>query len=123
MASIPFFRYTSFPSMATSQATADFILGKLRHPDRFSVRSMFGEFALYANGKTVGFICDNLLYNIKILPASRDLEPLCEKAPAYPGSKLYYLVEETQLSTLPNLPAILFAIAGATPAKKKKSRK
>lgn len=108
--------------MASSQATANFILDKLRHPGQFSVKSLFGEFALYANGKTVGFICDNLLY-VKILPASRDLEPLCEKAPAYPGSKPYYLIEETQLSTLPNLPAILFAIAKAIPAKKKKARK
>ena len=108
--------------MATKKATAEFILGKLRHPGHFSVRAMFGEFALYANGKTVGFICDNLLY-VKILPASRDLELLCEKASAYPGSKLYYLVEETQLSTLPKFPAILFAIAEATPAKKRKLRK
>ena len=83
---------------------------------------MFGEFALYANGKTVAFICDNLLY-VKILPASRALESLCEKALPYPGAKPYYLVEETQLSTLPNLPSILFAIAEATPAKKKKARK
>jgi TfoX/Sxy family transcriptional regulator of competence genes len=108
--------------MATTKATADFILNKLRHPEHFSVRSMFGEFALYANGKTVGFICDNLLY-VKILPASKELEPLCEPAPPYPGAKLYYLVEETQLSTIPNLPAILFAIAESTPVKKKRVRK
>jgi TfoX/Sxy family transcriptional regulator of competence genes len=108
--------------MATKKVTADFIMDKLRHPEHFSVKSMFGEFALYANGKTVGFICDNLFY-VKILPASCDLDSLCEKAPPYPGAKLYYLVEETQLSTLPNLPAILFAIAEATPAKKKKARK
>jgi len=108
--------------MATRKVTADFILDKLRHPGQFSMRSMFGEFALYAKGETVALICDNLLY-VKILPASRDLEPLCEKAPPYPGAKPYYLVEETQLSTLPNLPSILFAIAEAIPAKKKKARK
>lgn len=60
---------------------------------------------------------------LRSFPPSRDLEPQCEKAAAYPGSKLYYLVEETQLSTLPNPPAILFAIAKASPAKKKKTRK
>ena len=108
--------------MATKKATADFILTKLRHPGLFSVKSMFGEYALYANGKTVAFICDDLLY-VKILPASKELEPLCEQAPPYPGAKPYYLVEETQLSSLPNLPAILFAIAEATPAKKKRARK
>ena len=83
---------------------------------------MFGEFALYADGKVVALICDNLLY-VKILPASRDLDSLCEKAPPYPGAKPYYLAEETQLSTIPNLAAILFAIGDAAPAKKKKFRK
>jgi TfoX/Sxy family transcriptional regulator of competence genes len=108
--------------MATQKATADFILCKLRHPKRFSVKSMFGEFALYADRKVAGFICDDLLY-VKILPVSQELEPLCEKTPPYPGAKLYYLVEETQLSTLPNLPTILFAIADTLPVKKKKARK
>jgi TfoX/Sxy family transcriptional regulator of competence genes len=108
--------------MATQQPTVDFILSKLRDPKRFSARAMFGEFALYADGKVVALICDNLLY-VKILPASKELDSLCEKAPPYPGAKPYYLVEETQLSTLPNLSAILFAIADTLPNKKKKARK
>jgi TfoX/Sxy family transcriptional regulator of competence genes len=108
--------------MASQKQTVDFILSKLREPKRFSARSMFGEFALYADRKVVALICDNLLY-VKILPASRELDSLCEKAPPYPGAKPYYLVEETQLSTLPNLSAILFAIANALPDKKKKAPK
>jgi TfoX/Sxy family transcriptional regulator of competence genes len=106
--------------MATQKETADFILHKLRDSTRFSVRAMFGEYAIYANGKVAGFICDDLLY-IKIVPASKDLEPICEKGPPYPGAKPYYIVEEVQLSTIENLPNILTAVANSAPQKKKKT--
>jgi TfoX/Sxy family transcriptional regulator of competence genes len=108
--------------MATQKETIEFILGKLRHGDRFSARAMFGEYALYADGKVVALICDDRLY-IKILPASKELEPLCEKGEPYPGAKPHYVVEEGQLSTLEKLPAILFTVAKAVPAKKKSGRK
>ena len=79
--------------MATKKASAEFILEQLGHPDRFSVRSMFGEFALYADGKPVAFICDDQLF-VKIMDESAVLERRCERAPAYTGSKDYYLVPE-----------------------------
>ena len=95
--------------MATQKETVQFILEKLRDPKRFSARAMFGEYALYADGKVVALICDDRLY-VKILPASAELEDLCEKGRPYPGAKPHYLVEEGQLSTLPNLAGILFSI-------------
>lgn len=79
---------------------------------------MFGEYALYFDGKVVGLICDDQLY-IKILPASQDLEAICSKDSAYPGSKPYYLVEEDQLNTIDNLPEILSKISESLPEKKK----
>ena len=108
--------------MATQKETIEFILGKLRHTDRFSARAMFGEYALYADGKVVGLICDDRLY-VKIIPASKELESLCEKGEPYPGAKPHYVVEEGQLFTLEKLPAILFAVAKAVPVKKKSRRK
>jgi TfoX/Sxy family transcriptional regulator of competence genes len=83
---------------------------------------MFGEYALYADGKTVAFICDDTLF-VKILPASVTLENVCEKGPCYPGSKDYYIVTEDQLSSIETLPEILLAIAAATPEKKKRVKK
>jgi TfoX/Sxy family transcriptional regulator of competence genes len=103
--------------MATQQETVDFILAKFRDPQRFSVRKMFGEYAFYCDGKVVGLICDDRLY-VKIVPASRELEPLCEKGEPYPGARPYYLVEEGQLGTLVNLPSILADIAASLPKKK-----
>ncbi len=107
--------------MSTQKDTVEFLLEKLGD-SRFTVRSMFGEYALYASGKTVAFVCDDLLY-VKILPASAALENVCEKGPPYPGAKPYYIVEEPQLSSIEDLPAILFAIAQSLPAKKNTSKK
>ncbi len=108
--------------MATQKETVDFILKKLRDPERFSARAMFGEFALYCDGQVVALICDDLLH-VKLLPASKELEPLCEQGPPYPGAKPHYIVEEVQLSTITNLPAILASIANTRSKKPKKVRK
>jgi hypothetical protein len=80
---------------------------------------MFGEYALYADGKVVALVCDDLLY-VKIVPASQELAPVCEKGNPFPGAKDHYLVEEVHLSTVPNLPGILFSVAESVKAKKGK---
>lgn len=111
--------------MATKKATAEFILEQLGHPDRFSVRSMFGEFALYADGKPVAFICDDQLF-VRIMDESAALERRCERAPAYPGSKDYYLVPEDVITGDRKLPDLLLRIAGVLPlpkGRKKVARK
>jgi TfoX/Sxy family transcriptional regulator of competence genes len=109
--------------MSTRRETVDFILEKLGHsdrPDRFSVRAMFGEYALYADGKVVALICDDQLY-VKILPASATLETLYEKSEPYKGAKPCYLVEESQLSQIDGLADILCAIGEEVPERKKKN--
>lgn len=107
--------------MATQKETIEFILDKL-DDKRFTARGMFGEYALYANGKVVALVCDDLLY-VKILPASVSLERECEKGDPYPGAKPHYIVEESQLSSLEELPHILLDIAKSLPAKKKPAAK
>src|SRR4051812_26681894 len=104
--------------MATNSETIEFLLAKLRNAKRFSARAMFGEYALYADGKVVALVCDDLLY-VKMVPASSALEGLCEKGSPYPGAKPHYIVDEGQLSTITSLPEILFTIAAALPMKRK----
>ena len=106
--------------MATKRETADFLLAKLGHAGRFEARPMFGEFGLYADGRMVAVICDDQLY-VKILPASAVLATVCDQDTPYPGAKPHYLVEESQWTTLMELPAVLLAVAAALPEKKKKS--
>ncbi len=107
--------------MSTQKETVEFILEKLRHPERFRTWAMFGEYALYADGTVVALICDDQLY-VKIVPASQALEAICEKDAPYPGARPHYVVEEVQLSQLENLSEILFAIAKSLPAKKKSKK-
>jgi DNA transformation protein and related proteins len=98
--------------MATDQGTAEYILDTLNNLDDFSVRKMFGEYALYANGVVVALICDNQLY-VKVLPESAELADYCELAPPYDGAKDHYLVEEHLLHQIENLPEILTSIGEA----------
>ncbi len=107
--------------MATQAETIEFILDKLGSRRRFTARAMFGEYALYADGKTVALVCDDRLY-VKIVPASVALKDLCETDSPYPGAKPHYLVTEDQLSTLQELPDILCAVAASLPAKKAAKR-
>jgi DNA transformation protein len=107
--------------MSTQKETVEFILEKL-DDKRFTTRAMFGEYALYASGKVVALVCDDLLY-VKILPASSVLESSCEKGNPYPGARLHYIVEESQLSSIEDLPGILLEVAASLPAKKKAAKK
>ena len=104
-----------------SQVYQQFILEKLHSPKHFSARAMFGEYALYADKKVVALVCDDQLY-VKVVPASSDLEKICEKGSPYPGAKPHYIVEEDQLSKLQELPAMLLDISKSLPAPKKKKR-
>lgn len=108
--------------MGTSKGTAAFILEQLGLPERFSVKPMFGEFALYADGKAVAFICDDQLL-VKIMPESSLLKERCEKAPAYPGSKDYYLVPEDLITGERQLPGMLLRMAEVLPFPKGRKKK
>lgn len=102
--------------MATRPETVEFILGKLRPAERFRARAMFGEYALYADGKVAALVCDDQLY-VKIAPASAPLAELCERVAPYRGAKPYYLVEEWQLSSIDSLSGLLLAAAEKIPEK------
>jgi TfoX/Sxy family transcriptional regulator of competence genes len=103
--------------MSSQQETIDFILLKLSDPNTFAARGMFGEYALYCNGKVVALICDDTLY-VKILPASSGLESECEQGPPYPGAKLHYVVTEDMLADPTRIAEILIDIAKSLPVKK-----
>lgn len=86
-----------------------------------AVRPMFGEYAIYLQGKVLGFICDDTLF-LKDLPAARALLPGAELGEAYPGSKLY-IIAQPWLDEPEVLAAAARAIADALPAPKPKKPK
>jgi TfoX/Sxy family transcriptional regulator of competence genes len=80
-------------TMASDLNTVAFIADQSGLGTRLASRRMFGEYALYLNGKVIAFICDNKLY-LKPTDAGRALLGTPIEAPAYPGSKNYFLLEE-----------------------------
>lgn len=83
--------------MASDKAQLDFTLDQMAGAGALRARSMFGEYAVYCDGKVVALFCDNLLY-VKPTLGGRDFfarEGLAPtEAPPYPGAKNYFLVED-----------------------------
>ncbi|MFT3663804.1 TfoX/Sxy family protein [Piscinibacter sp.] len=79
--------------MASDIKTVAFIADQSGLGDRLAHKRMFGEYALYLNTKVVAFVCDDKLY-LKPTDAARALLGSPTEAPAYPGSKNYFLLEE-----------------------------
>jgi hypothetical protein len=67
----------------------------------------------------VGLICDDQLF-VKIMPETTALEVRSERAPAYPGSKEFYLVPEEVITGDRDLPAMLLHMASNLPFPKAK---
>jgi DNA transformation protein len=77
--------------MASKQATVDFISDQIANAGFITSRKMFGEYALYCDTKVVALICDDQLF-VKPTTAGRNFIENVEEAPAYPGSKMYFLI-------------------------------
>lgn len=59
---------------------------------RLSYKNMFGEYALYLDGKVVALACDDSLY-IKPSKAASSLAPDLPQGPPYPGAKDYPIAD------------------------------
>lgn len=79
--------------MATDLDFVEFVTGQIDNDKEVSYKKMFGEYALYCNNKVVGLICDNQLF-IKITKAGKVFVGDITEAPAYPGAKLSFLIED-----------------------------
>jgi TfoX/Sxy family transcriptional regulator of competence genes len=84
-------------------------------------RKMFGEYALYLDGKTVAFVCDDTLF-IKPTSGALALLPDAERGPAYPGSKDYIIGSEV-LDDPDLCVRVLQVVADDTPLPKPKAKK
>lgn len=107
--------------MATRKETTDYVLDQL-DPLPVRVRSMFGEYALYCDDKTVAFICDDTVFMKPTAVAEKLLGPET-MAPAYPGSKLYYAVPGDRLENREWFQALVQQTAETLPVPKPKKPK
>ena len=80
--------------MATSPSTVDYILDQLVSVGDIYVRKMFGEYALYCNGRVVGLVCDDTLF-IKITEEGRRfVGTQYTEGYAYKGAKVSMRINE-----------------------------
>ena len=106
--------------MGTRPDTIEHLLDALA-PLPLSAAKMFGEYALYLDGKVVALVCDDQLF-LKPTPGAQSALPDCPQASPYPGAKLHLLVTEALDDPDPVITA-LKAVAAETPAPKPKRPK
>ena len=79
--------------MASDKSFVEFVVDQIENVENVTSKSMFGEYAVFSNGKIFGLICDNKLF-IKPTEAGRSFIGEPNEAPPYPGAKLSFLIED-----------------------------
>src|SRR4051794_154097 len=105
--------------MASDQSFVEYISEQAGLGPALSHKKMFGEYALYLEGKVVGFVCDNQLF-IKPTEPGRELLGGVTEKPPYPRGKPHFLIEK-ELDDRELLPRLLRATARALPMPKLKT--
>jgi TfoX/Sxy family transcriptional regulator of competence genes len=109
--------------MATKQATVDYILDQLASIEGVASRKMFGEYALYAEGKVVALVCDDQLF-IKITEEGKVfVGDLYEEGAPYKGAKPWMRIDEGHLDDREWLTSLMRITAEHAPAPKPKKAK
>ncbi len=106
--------------MATGRDFVEHVRNQSGLADAISYKKMFGEYAIYLEGKVVAFACDNQLY-VKPTPEGRDILRTVSEHPPYPGAKLYFRVDD-EIDDRELLRRLLKATANALPPPKPSRR-
>ena len=107
--------------MASDLEFVQFITDQIDSDQEISYRKMFGEYALYCNGKVVGQICDNKFF-IKITEAGRAFAGEISEGFPYPGAKPAFLIED-QIEDRAWVSKLIELTEKALPKPKRKKKK
>jgi DNA transformation protein len=106
--------------MSTNQSTVNFILDQLTSVGNVSARKMFGEYALYCDGKVVGLVCDDTLF-IKITgPGKTFVGEYYQEGNAYNGAKTSMIIDEDRIEEREWLSELVRVTADNLPLPKQK---
>ena len=105
--------------MATTQATADYLLDQMSGAGILRIRKMFGEYAVYCNEKVVALICDEQLY-VKPTDAGRKILGSVIEGQPYPGAKPYFLIDGGQIEDRKLLISLIEATSATLPVPKRR---
>lgn len=109
--------------MATDKGTVDYITEQAAAAGGVSARAMFGEYALYCDGKVVALICDNQLFLKPTDAGSAILGTGPAMGQAYPGAKPSYLIAGDLWDDADWMAGIVRATADSLPQPKPKKPK
>jgi TfoX/Sxy family transcriptional regulator of competence genes len=73
-----------------------FIIDQMGNSGPIRYRKMFGDYAIYCKDKVVALVYDDQLF-VKPTKAGRSFIGHVIEAPAYPGAKLSFLIEDHPL--------------------------
>jgi len=107
--------------MGCEQSFVDYVAEVAGLGSRLTYKKMFGEYALYLDGKVVAFACDNSLY-IKPSKAASTLAPDLPQGPPYPGAKNYPIADQL-LDDPALLRGLIEQTAGLMPLPKPKKQR
>lgn len=79
--------------MATDPDFIEYVREQAEGAGLLSHRKMFGEYALYLDGKVVALVCDNQLF-VKPTDAGRMFLGEPREGFPYPGAKPWFLIDE-----------------------------
>jgi len=79
--------------MASDKSFVEFIIDQIENAGQITYKKMFGEYAVYCDGKVVALVCDNQLF-VKPTIAGRAYIGNVIEAPPYEGAKTSFLIDD-----------------------------
>jgi TfoX/Sxy family transcriptional regulator of competence genes len=108
--------------MASSQGTVDFLVEQMATAGEVHARKMFGEYAVYCDGKVVALVCDDRLF-VKPTEAGRALIDDVVEAPPYLGAKNYLEITGDHWDEADWLGTLIRTTADALPVPKPRKKR
>ena len=105
--------------MASDKEFADYVRDQMSGAGDVSSRKMFGEYAIYLDGKVVALVCDNRCF-VKRTDAGRAYLGEVTEGPPFPGANPYFLIAD-ELDDRERLAELVRITARAIPEPKKKA--
>lgn len=77
--------------MASDLAFVEYVCDQMNAAGTITFRRMFGDYAIYCEGKVVALVCDNQLF-VKPTSGGRSFVERFTESPPYPGAKAHFLI-------------------------------
>lgn len=108
--------------MASNQKTVDYIVEQVARAGAVAGRKMFGEYAIFCDGKMVALICDDQLFIKPTIAGRAYIGVVTEKSP-YKGAKPYLWISGDHWDDSDWLTKLVRLSAAELPLPVKKTRK